>query len=105
MAEQLEKNDSAFASSQQVPIALQLTGGLMSPSPIHDEILVGSVDFRSGVGNHSYCEFLSVMALSCLEGRTSQHSSQPSSLYITSALNLVGSLSMERCGIDIKKNF
>lgn len=57
----------------------------MSPFRIHDEILVGSVDFGSPVSNHNNCDFLSVMALPCPEGRKSRQASLPSSLDVISA--------------------
>lgn len=57
----------------------------MSPFRINHKILVGSVNFGSRVSNHNSCEFLSVMALPCPEGRKSQQASPPSSLDIISA--------------------
>lgn len=69
-----------------MPIALYLTVGSHECLSYHDEILVGSVYFRSCAGNRSSCEFLSGMALSCPEGRNSQHSAPP--VYINSTPHL-----------------
>lgn len=58
------KFDSPSPTSHQLLITLQLGMGPHEPLPIHAGMLTGLILLGSCVGNYSFCEFVSPMALS-----------------------------------------
>lgn len=60
----LKKTDSPYSSSHQMSIAPQSGVGFMSPFPLYSRRFPGLILWRSCVGSHSCCEFMSAVVLS-----------------------------------------